>query len=372
MARGLARAGIEVTVVTTNAKQIGIVDVKKVRIEEDVKIITAPVCGGGVSRFANRQGISPEMWKNTVIEASNTDIVHIDGFLGPSPIVSALASLYYKKPYLVSTRGTLEIRSLEEKAWKKKAALALGARRMLEKASALHYTTAMEKSLSPSWVREIDSFVIPNPVEIPERADSGGIRERFGIDARTLLIGTFGRLHPRKGFGVLLPAIAKAAAHQDLKLLAVGPDEAGYGKELEQVLESEKLVDRVIFAEELSGNELASAYAAVDMLVLPSLGESFGNVVVESAAQGTPCLISDQVGLKDWVEENNVGRVLPLDVNAWADALTEIQKEEIPSRWDPFRLARLVKESFSIEAVAKQMMEQYEKILSCSKKEGKG
>ena len=205
---------------------------------------------------------------------------------------------------------------------------------------------------------------MPNPVEIPERTDGGGIRERFGVGKDALLLGAFGRLHQRKGFDVLLPAMAKATARVEFKLLAVGPDEAGYRKELDRMTKSDGLFQKVIFAGELSGEELAQAYAAVDMLVLPSHGESFGNVVVEAAAQGTPCLVSDQVGLKDWVEENDIGRVLPLDVYAWANAIAGIKKEEISRRWAPDRLARLARENFSIEVVAKQMLDQYEKTLS--------
>lgn len=222
----------------------------------------------------------------------------------------------------------------------------------------------MERELSPSWAKKINSFVVPNSVDIPERTDGNQIREPYNISSKTKLIGVFGRLHPRKGFDMLLPALAKISSTCDLKLLIVGPDEADYRKELERIVESENLAERVIFTGELSGKELAGAYAAVDMLALPSHGESFGNVIVEAAAQGTPCLISDQVGLKNWVQENEVGRVLPLDVDDWAEALASLKREEIQKRWQPERLVRLARESFSIEAVAKQMLEQYEKILS--------
>jgi glycosyltransferase involved in cell wall biosynthesis len=258
----------------------------------------------------------------------------------------------------------LESRSLKEKAWKKQIAAKCGVRRMIGKAAALSYNTTMEKSLSPVWVKAVDSFVIPNPIDIAPRADGTIFRQRFDLGKSTLLFGTFGRLHPRKGFDVLLPSLAMAASRIDFKLLIVGPDEAGYQKELEEMSRALKLRDRVIFTGELSGGDLARAYASVDMMVLPSYGESFGNVIVEAAAQGTPCYISDQVGLRDWVEENDVGLVLPLDGNAWAEKFSGANRNEISKRWSPDRLARLAKENFSVEYVAGRMVEEYKKILN--------
>jgi glycosyltransferase involved in cell wall biosynthesis len=355
--------GTDVTVVCTNATQTSVVNVARERREEDVKIVTCPIWAGGYCRQANRFGVSIQFCMEATRRVREADIVHLNGFWGPGPALAMAACRARGKKYIVSTRANLEQRSLNDKSLKKGLALHLGGKQLLQNAATLHYTTNMERDLSPAWIRGIESVVVPNPVEMPPRVDGGSIRERFGVEKSALLLGAFGRLHQRKGFDVLLPALARSA-RTDVRLLAVGHDEAGYQKELERTVEREGLGNRVVFTGELSGEDLARAYAAIDLLVLPSHGESFGNVIVEAAAQGTPCMISDQVGLKNWVAENDIGSVFPLDIDTWAAAIIKLSKTEILCRWEPERLAQLARGSFSIEAVARQMLECYERILS--------
>jgi glycosyltransferase involved in cell wall biosynthesis len=364
LARGLASMGVDVNVLTTNARQVGIVDIPRIRREEGVRIVTSPIAAGGISRFANRQGISSGLWKSIINETVTADIVQIEGFWGPTPLVAGEVCQLYNKPYVVSTRGTLEIRSLNEKAWKKRIALKCGAMKFLNRASALHYTTIMEKSLSPEWAKSFKSFVIPNSIEIFSRTDGKLLRENLEISDQTVLYGIFGRLHPRKGFDILLPAFGKKnATRNNRKLLVVGPDENGYRRKLEKMVEEYQLEDCVVFAGELAGDSLRQAYSAVDIIALPSHGESFGNVIVEAAAYGKPCIISDKVGLKDWVENNDIGIVLQLNVNLWENAINDIGKKEIVRRWETKRLEKIAREGYSIESVARQMKEQYEQIV---------
>ena len=47
--------------------------------------------------------------------------------------------------------------------------------------------------------------------------------------------------------------------------------------------------------------------------MLPSFNENFANTVIESLAVGTPVLISENVGLKDYIEKNNLGCIFKLN-----------------------------------------------------------
>jgi glycosyltransferase involved in cell wall biosynthesis len=364
LARGLAALQVEVTVLTTNARQKGIVAVPPERTEEGVRILTAPVMGGGNWEKANRHGISPALWKMVVSRVRETELVHFNGLLTPTTAIGGAVSRFLGKPYVISTRANLEDRSLDVKRIKKELAFRFGLKRVLNGVSALHFTTEMERDLSPQWARGINSIVVPNPIEMPAKTGGAGLRRKYGIANDALLLGIVGRLHQRKGFDVLLPALSKVATTRDICLLVVGPNEGSYKRELERTIIEEKLNERVFFTSELSGKELDSAYAEMDVLVSPSHGESFGNVVVEAAVQGTPCIVSDQVGLKDWVEKNEVGLVLPLEMDTWAEVISGLEKKELASRWNSDRIEKLARESFSIDRVARQMLEQYEGILS--------
>jgi len=109
----------------------------------------------------------------------------------------------------------------------------------------------------------------------------------------TLLFPSTG--HQRKGFYELLTAISKLPPDR-FELIVVGskPAESDSAK-----------LPHVRYLGYMSNVDMAKLYAAVDFTILPSHYEPYGLVVVESLQCGTPVIISDQVGAKDFVDENS-------------------------------------------------------------------
>lgn len=64
-----------------------------------------------------------------------------------------------------------------------------------------------------------------------------------------------------------------------------------------------------IFTGYLSGVDLATAYASADVFVFPSTTDTFGNVILEAQASGLPCVVSDQGGPRELVEDGVDGFV---------------------------------------------------------------
>ena len=86
----------------------------------------------------------------------------------------------------------------------------------------------------------------------------------------------------------------------------------------------------VRFAGFLNQSEIAKAYIAADMLVLPSEGETWGLVVNEAMCCGRPCIVSDQVGCgPDLVQPGQTGAVFPWgDVDALAKLMVAFAGDE--------------------------------------------
>ncbi len=61
----------------------------------------------------------------------------------------------------------------------------------------------------------------------------------------------------------------------------------------------------------LRGEELADAYANMDLFVFPSKSDTFGNVVLEALASGAPCVVTNQGGPKFIIEEGVTGYATP-------------------------------------------------------------
>jgi glycosyltransferase involved in cell wall biosynthesis len=155
----------------------------------------------------------------------------------------------------------------------------------------------------------VEAGVPPEKVHaVPLGADLGLFspdgREKTG-DLTFLFSGA--TIH-RKGFDLLLEAFDRVrAAHPGVRLRLVGPRG-----------DSAHLLDRrgsdgIDFLGAMPQPALAAELRRADVLVLPSRNDSYGMVVAEALASGTPVLVSEMVGAKDLVTEGRTGWVVPVE-----------------------------------------------------------
>jgi len=135
-----------------------------------------------------------------------------------------------------------------------------------------------------------------------------------------------GRLEPRKGFGNLIAAFARVKATlPDARLLVVGPYTASDQAPFERALDRLRLSD-VHFVGYVPDEELARYYQGSHVFCAPSTGfESFGMVLLEAMAAGTPIVASDIEGYRSVVSHEDEGLLVPpQDTVALADALIHV------------------------------------------------
>ncbi|NJC70541.1 glycosyltransferase family 4 protein [Planosporangium thailandense] len=147
-----------------------------------------------------------------------------------------------------------------------------------------------------------------------------------GSDAGTRLL-CVAAVTPHKGHDVLADALAKVA---DLtwSCVCVGAlsRDPGFVARLRRRLDGYGLADRVRLVGPRTGSDLDAAYAAADLLVLASRGETYGMVVTEALARGIPALATAANGLPEAVGRAPDGStpgilVEPAAPGALADAL---------------------------------------------------
>lgn len=129
--------------------------------------------------------------------------------------------------------------------------------------------------------------VVGHGVEMPsERVARAAALGRWGIGVDRFVVGFVGRLDPCKGLDFLFKAAASGGLGDRGHLLIVGdgPDQ-GRLSELAQRL---GITGRVTWGGRVESP--AVAYAAMDLFVLPSIYEAFGNVVLEAMAHGVPVI----------------------------------------------------------------------------------
>ena len=149
-----------------------------------------------------------------------------------------------------------------------------------------------------------------------------GATEAVQSENRKVRFSFIGRISKEKNLEFLNGVWKKfAAKHNDVELMYVG-----YGWYLEEIKKFFEGDNSVHFAGEQGGETLASLYADSDFFLFPSVTDTFGNVVVEAMSTGTPAIVSNYGGPHDIVMDEAAGRILPIDEDAWLNALEEARK----------------------------------------------
>jgi len=150
-----------------------------------------------------------------------------------------------------------------------------------------------------------DAVMIPNGVSMSSFA---GVEPFPGWPGEGGALGFLGRFEEaRKGLPVLLAAFEKlAAVRPGLRLLIAGP---GDPDEVRDALPAE-VFDRVRLLGQVSDADKARMLASVDVYVAPNIGgESFGIVLLEAMAVGTPVLASDLEAFRAVLDAGRSGQL---------------------------------------------------------------
>ncbi|WP_235090952.1 glycosyltransferase family 4 protein [Sphingomonas lutea] len=159
------------------------------------------------------------------------------------------------------------------------------------------------------WARGIDRDRFN-----PERRDLGWRRD-LGIADDEMVVAFLGRTVMEKGLDVFADAIheleARKVAHRVL-VIGDGPARPWFQQQLPDA----------IFLGQRTGEELAVALASADVLLNPSITESFGNVTLEALACARPVVAADSTGASNLVRDGESGILVePTDIEGFADAL---------------------------------------------------
>lgn len=296
---------------------------------------------------------------------STASVIHIHGIWEPLLPVVARIARKLGRPYVVTPHGMLDPWSLSQKKWKKKLALALGYRKMLNRASGIHVLNADEQKLLAPLDLHAPCEVIPNGIflrELEPPPDPNLFRsQQPGLGCRPYIL-FLSRLHFKKGLDLLAEAFASIAKlFPDVDLVVAGPD-GGEEQPFRQRIVSLGLTSRTWLTGPLYGPEKWSAFAGAIAFCLPSRQEGFSIAILEALACRVPVVISENCHFPE-VQEVGAGRVVPLDATAVADALAAILVDPTGAKSMGEAGRLLVEQRFTWPKVAAQTLNLYERLL---------
>ena len=186
-------------------------------------------------------------------------------------------------------------------------------------------------------------------------------RKKHKIQLKEIILGYAGRYAKQKNIPSLLSAFSKVIKkYKNVYLFMAGKDINQNNKELFKIIKKLDFKKKVILLNEQKN--LLEFYNGIDLLILPSLSESFPNVVPESMLCSTPVLSSDAGCSKKII--NNCGFVLKKNsVNSIFKNLNRIIKLQISNKsyWTTLKKKTRLQiiNNFSIEKMSGEYLKKW-------------
>jgi glycosyltransferase involved in cell wall biosynthesis len=314
LCEAMGREGHHVTVITTKANG-------KVELEVEAGKIYN-IDNVNVYYFTrwtkDHTHLSPALLKDLYKHAKKYDIVHIHSWWNLVTMPATMICLLQGIRPVLSPRGSITQYTIDhQKSTIKRLVHFILGKRLLERVT-IHSTSPREDQQVSQLIKNKRRYIIPNILELP------AFKLDFHENAPFLRLAYLGRIDRVKNLEFLLAELT-SNVKVPYQLTIAGEGESVYVDSLKKIGMPSK---NIVWAGHVDGDEKFKLLAQADLLVLPSHTENFGNVVIEALSQGTPVLISDNVGAKDYVLKNELGWVVPTTPGKWADVINAIWKNK--------------------------------------------
>jgi len=279
---------------------------------------------------------------------AQVDIIHANWIL--SGIITYLSSFIHRTPYIITIHGS------DLHAVLSNVLLRLIARAALQRAQRI---IAVSRSISDQLhTLGIDRgkiSIIPN-----------------GIDCTVFLPGEksetptalfVGNLTQAKGIHNLvhsMPEALRKITELRLNIIGGGP----LREEIADQCAALSLQDHVCILGHLPPNLVAEWMRKSHVLVLPSIREGFGVVLIEAMASGTPCIASAVGGIPDVISKDVGILVPPNDPSAIAHAIVELLHDPVKYMEISHRAREKAQRTYDWPQIAKKIMNLYQDILA--------
>jgi phosphatidylinositol alpha-mannosyltransferase len=301
---------------------------------------------GAVSNLCVSPGGVSKMRRE--LRAFRPDVVHVHE---PPGFLLASDACTYRDAPVVGTFHAYSTKPLPN--W---VGIVCGARRVFNQ---LHARIAVSEAAAWTGRRWFGGSyeVIPNGVDI-EAPPAGA-----SPPSRQLEVLFVGRAEERKGLPVLLAAFQALIEHVPARLTVIGVE----GDEVRRYLADPEVEAHIDARGRVSEDELWRGLHEADLLCAPSLaGESFGMVLTEAFAAGTPVLASGIAGYTDVVTHGVDGILVPpADAQRLAEELQAASHE--PARLE--RMGEAARESarrYAWPSVAERVEVVYDRVVNAS------
>lgn len=257
-----------------------------------------------------------------LIRETPHDLLYLNSFFDPRftlrPLLARSLGLAPKRPLVLAPRGEFSAGALSIKSWKKKPFIRLARISGLFDQVTWHASTEMEASdirrvvsVTARQVRVARKIAVA-PDLLQKVASFPDLQKSNAeFTGRSLRVCFLSRIAPMKNLEYALRVLARVNAPIDFNIFGPKEDPAYWGR-CQTVIGGLPANIKAMYCGSVDHAEVKRVIGAHDLFFVPSLGENFGHVFMESLSAGVPILVSDQT---PWCElqSKGVGWDIPLD-----------------------------------------------------------
>lgn len=282
------------------------------------------------------------------------DVVHIHSWWNLVAIPAVFICHLCRVRPVISPRGMLNTYSLPTRT-RRFFHRTIG--KWLLRRTVLHTTSRHEERDALSFLPEWPGFVLPNMIEFPalkkvQSSDSPMVHNPF----RILFLG---RVHPIKRLELVFEALSHFTAPWQMHI--AGEGEANYLQSLSKSADEIGISDRLVWHGWVDAKAKTHLLEASDILVQTSHHENFSNAVLEALAMGTPVLLTESVGLADYVQARHFGWVCRPTASDISQILNAVISGNQTLPFSRQHIARQVRKDFEESSLTQRYIDAYNK-----------
>jgi len=315
--------GYEFLVVTRNH------DLNDSEIYRNIKSNQWNTTGKAKVFYLGSTNLSLKIYWKLMLESSAYDVIYFNSFFSPRLtivplLIAKLFKFAIKKPVIIATHGEFSPNALNIKWLKKIIYLTAFKIFGLDRNIVWHASTTFEaEDIKRTIPHAADSiYIAKNSSPMINKKNLGITKEREPGALRMVFLSRVSRM---KNLDFFLRILKEVKSPVNFSIYGPIEDLKYWAICLELI---SQLPDWIIvkYNGEISRDKLSEAILPYDLFVLPTLGENYGHVIIESLSFGTPVLISDKTS---W-ESDLSGGVTVISLDSPNDWITEVE------RWTSF------------------------------------
>ena len=364
MVKALRDCGVDAEIATTNDNGP---DLLEVPLNQRIEYKGVPVWflsrfSPPLKEFVFSAALTRWLWENI----QDYDLVSTHYLFSYASTCAGAIARWHGVPYTIRVVGQLAPWALAQSRLKKQVYSFAIERHNLNRAAAIHCTSAGEAQDVRKFGIQTPTFTLPlgvnQPTILPDAKQK--LRQIYGIASETPIVLFLSRLHYKKRPDLLIESLhTLKARNHDFHLILAGSGEANYLTYLQNLVSSLGLSSQTSFAGFVTGEDKNIVLQGSDIFVLPSFAENFGVAIAEAMAVGLPVIITPDIQISPEIKAANAGLVVKDEKEILANAIAQLLASPQQRQTLGENAKNLVKQRYSWRAIATNLSDVYLSII---------